>query len=238
MARLALAALGLVLGGCSRIDLNHRATLPAAGLIGAEAAIERGNFSWFGRNEPVIVVDVWSWAAALGAQRSRAREQSNVWGVQVDDGGASFWATSPPRAGVDMSVAGPRQVDLEVLALEGSVWVESVEGSVLATGDQVTAYDVAGPVDLFAWGAIDATVYPAPGDLVMVESARGDVFLGLPRGLDYDLEVDGGDTIEVDDLGFDELLTAPGRVDAVTLPATTTVRVSTRGRVVIYEVGP
>lgn len=242
MWRLALVASGWVLGGCSRIDLNHRAVLPAAGLRGVEATVERGSFTWWGGEEPRIALDVWSYGAGVGLGRAREVEATNDWGVLVDDGLAQFWASSPsPRAGVDLAVTGPRRVDVDAIVVEGSLWVESLRGSLVGTADAITAYDIEGRVDLFAWDTIDATVRPEAGDLLLVETAGGDVRLGLPRGLDYDLEVDaaGGSAIDVDDLGFEELSWAPGAVDAFTFPGTTVVRIRTRGGdVEIYEVAP
>jgi len=227
--------------GCAQVDLFHEAVLPAQDLQAVEVDIERGSFVWVG--DPVsetLDVEVHSWAGGAGAKRAGVNEETNDWGALVTEGVASLWAATPSRrAGVDFGVSGPDQVDIDALVREGTVWLSEVEGSHVVTADAITARPVAGSVDLFAVrGGIDADVRPEDGDTIRLEAYGGDVFLGLPYGIDVFIEVIGDPTwgMDVADLGYDSYFVDSGYFTASTGEGRVVVQVVVDdGAFVLYE---
>lgn len=244
MTRRLMLLIGLLATGCTRVDVNHHAVLPATGLEALHARLDRGTLVWSGTaSNAQIDVDVWSWAAGSGGRGAKRVEQSNDWGILVEDGTAELWGTSRSgRAGVDFSAAGPGRIDVDAVTGEGEIAVESINGDVLITADRTVARGVSGSADLFAWTTgVDAVVRPSPGDLVRIHAVSGDVFLGLPAGLDYDLRIDvppayGHDVI---DLGFDWYAATYQHFEAGRGDQSIPVRITTEGgSVIVYQVEP
>lgn len=236
---LPLAPVLLAILGCTRIDVNHNAVLPVVGMDDLEVTLERGSFTWVGgARNATIDLDVWSWGAAANETRARYVEESNEWGFVYLDGTATVWGLSPsPRGGVDIAGFGPRPVDVDALLLDGVVELEDVTGDVVVTAEGVTATNVRGSADLYAWTlGIDAVVRPATGDAIVLHARRGDIRIGLPAGLDYDILASGSE-ITAHDLLYDEYAGGPDWFEARTGDQSITVRiVAERGSVEIYEV--
>lgn len=214
------ATLFLFAGACTYQQDRFEETLPAEGVTDVFCDLENGSFAYVGDPDAsTFTVGFTSWAEASSRGRAGDKIASNDWGAQVADGLLDLWGRSPVgRAGVDVAVVGPERVDVEAVLLDGTAELNDVDGTHVVTANAVVGRGIRGDVDLYArLAGLDVQVFPDDGGTVRLE-AVGDVWLELPYGLDYDLEVfaDPDWGVEVQDLGFDELLLAPDLVLART----------------------
>jgi hypothetical protein len=84
-------------------------------------------------------------------------------------------------------------------------------------------------------------IYPDFGSLIVLQAVDGDIVLGLPFGLQYDLEVSGDwdYPMDVADLGFDAVTITPGYFASLTGGGNVVVQVFIDGGgFYLYEAPP
>ncbi|MCB9687295.1 MAG: hypothetical protein H6738_14180 [Alphaproteobacteria bacterium] len=241
-----LVPLGL-LAACGKGEQVHHAVIEAAGAMDVFCDTERGDFIYVGDPDheeggPLDgTFDVTSvvWADHGGVDKKIA---SVDWGVEyiADPGPATndvgglldMWGRSErAHSGVDHFVTGRRDMDIELVLLDGSVELWDVRGTHLVTAEGVFGAGISGDLDLYASDyGMSLDLRPEPGDEITLQ-AYGDVSLWIPYGLDLDLEViadiDWG--VTVSDLGFDDLVVLPDYVHAVKGEGTIPIRVDVEG---------
>lgn len=228
MSRTILALLPLAVG-CAEFSEVYETRLPAEGVWNVFFDSERGSFAYAGTaEEEVFDVAVKSWATGSSRRRAEARAANNVWGVQIVGDLLDLWGRSPvEKAGVDAAVVGPRVINVESVLLDGRAELYEVDGYHTLSANQIYGSGIHGDVDFYAaTDGIDVEVFPYDDSVVRLE-AFGDVVLGLPYGLPYDLEVfsDPSWGVSVTDLGFDTLTILPDYVAATSGAATLRVEV-------------
>jgi len=211
-----LAALtSLALIGCAEVENKFQETVPAGVVAQVYAAVDRGDVTYTGDADAVdITFDVRSWGRGGGKGKAASNEAANDWGVQVLDSELTAWGLSPKKtAGVDFGFAGPEIMDVEIVTLEGDAELYGVDGAHIVTADSVVGTAISGSADLYASrGGVTVELYPDFGSLIVLEAVDGDIVLGLPFGLQYDIEVlgDWDYPMDVEDLGFDAAIIEPG----------------------------
>lgn len=219
MRRLILALLPTLVG-CAEFSEVHETQLPAEGVWNVFADSERGSFVYAGTAEDeTFDVAIRSWATGSTRKRAEARASNNVFGAQVVGDLLDLWGRSPvEKAGVDLAVVGPSVINVESVLLEGRAELFEVDGYHTLTANQIYGSGIHGDVDFYASSdGIDVEVFPYADSVLRLE-AFGDVVLGLPYGLEYELEVfsDPSWGVTITDLGFDSLFIAPDYVSAST----------------------
>jgi hypothetical protein len=227
------ALLPLLAGACTYQESRFETTLPSEGVTDVFCDLEAGSFVYSGSGTAeAFTVGVASWAEGSSEGRADKRIANNDWGAQVSDGLLDLWGRSPVRrSGVDVAVLGPPQVNVEAVLLDGTVELYDVDGSHVVTANGVVGGGISGDVDLYAsLTGISVQVFPRDDSTLRFE-AFGDVWIELPYGLDYDLEVfaDPDWGVEVQDLGFTDVFVAPDYVSAVTGDGSITVDVFVSG---------
>jgi len=214
MARLFLVVLSVASAACAEVRERDEARFPADRVWSVFADDDRGDLAYAGyadAGEFVVAFDAWGRGATRSAAARRA--ESNRWGAAVEGEQLDAWGRSEARrAGVDLSMAGPRVVDVELLTLEGMVELTGVDGFHRLTGTEVAASGIQGDLDALAYEGMDVTIRPYEGSVVRLETWSGDLYVTLPVGLPYDLRLaaDPRWSYELDDLGFDRIDAGPG----------------------------
>ena len=234
----------LSLTGCAEVEQTFKERIPAADVTQVYADLDRGDVSYVGSpGVGEIVFDIRSWGRAGSRGRATANEEGNEWGVHVVETELTAWGRSPSKtSGVDFGFAGPQIMDIEIVTLEGDVELHGVDGSHLVTADTVFGTAISGDADLYAArGGLEVELYPDFGSLIVLEAVDGDVIVGLPFGLQYDLEVlgDWDYPMDVVDLGFDAATISPGYFASLTGGGNVVVQVTvTGGGFYLYESPP
>ncbi len=129
-----------------------------------------------------------------------------------------------------------------MVTLEGHAQLHGVDGSHVVTADSVTGTAITGSADLYAVrGGMDVEVYPDFGSVIVLQAMGGDVVLGMPFGLQYDIEVFGDWDYPMDvlDLGFDAVTVEPGYFAALTGGGNVVIEVTIQGGgFYVYEAPP
>lgn len=203
------------LGACGEVRQSQTIQLPADGVRAVTLSTERGDLAYSGNGvEETFLVEAVQWGRAASDARAAARVEGTDFGATLGDGALTVWGTSGGRrAGVDLLTTGPRFVDVEAWAPDGTVALFAVDGFHYLTASRVVGEEVHGDVDAYAsYGGIDLEVWPRPGSVVRLESVHGDLVVALPVGLPYDLDLAGDPAYgyELADLGFDALTLGPG----------------------------
>lgn len=217
MSRLMLPLLALLLPACVSVRTDERVSLDATGVRAVSARVDRGDVRIFGARGATDF-DVTATVYGNGSRRVRAEQrQATVgWAAQVDgfslilDGN-----TVEGRSGVDFRVNGPEVLDLDIVAEGGTVQIDQIEGIHLITASQVTGRAI-GDLDVFGRTGVDLDFVPYTETDARIES-NGGVTLALPFGLPYDLTVrsDPNDSMEVAELGWDDLVLGEGFVSGL-----------------------
>lgn len=201
----ALCVLTLLVA-CSRVERPIEATLPADGLDTLRVTIDRGDLAYEGTSEDRFVLEGTSAGFGSSESQAAAREAGNEVTLVASGDAAVLEATSESRRGwVDLELAGPSTLDLDVWVKRGSLDVSGVTGQHVLTADRITARGLAGDADLLATsGGMDVELWPFDDGELLLESSAGEVVLRLPWGLPYDIEVLGDPAYEmyIEDLGF------------------------------------
>jgi hypothetical protein len=215
--------------------------LPAEDVVDAQVDLQRGDLIWSGiPGSPVMQVNVHSVAGGGGEKRAVSNEAANDWGAFVDGEDAAVWGTSPSRkAQVDLAIEAHDEVNIDAVLLDGYAWLAETRGDHELTATGVAVREHTGSLDAYVTdGGIDAILRPGPGDHIRLESHGGDVFVGLPAGLELDLEVvaDANYGMDVADLDFDTYLAEVGYFSAWRGEGKVVVRITVEeGFVVIYS---
>jgi hypothetical protein len=237
-------AMSLMLIGCAEVDKTHADAVDADGIAKLYADLDRGQVTYEGRTDAdAFAFEVRSWGRGGSKARASAKEISNDWGLQFLETEVTAWARSPTHtAGVDFAFSGPSRMDVEIVTLEGDVTLSGVDGAHVVTADSILGEAVSGDADLYAArGGIRAEIYPDFGSLVILQAIDGEVVLGLPFGLQYDIEVfgDWDYPMDVQDLGFDDVVMSPGYFTAFTGGGNVVVQVFVEGGgFYLYEAPP
>jgi len=240
----ALVLTSLALVGCAEVEKTFDEVIPAEDIRQVYVDLDRGAVSYTGAADSTeMAFEIRSWARGGSRNRASDKERSNDWGVQVVETELTAWGRSPSAtAGVDFALAGPEQMDVEIVTLEGAAELYGVDGQHVVTADAVVGAAISGDVDLYAArGSIQAEIYPDFGSLVVLQAVDGDVTVGLPFGLQYDLEIfgDWDYPMDVQDLGFDFASMSPGSFSALTGGGNVVVEIYVEGGgVYVYEAPP
>jgi len=237
-------ATSLMLIGCAEVEKTFDEAIPSAGIVQLYADLDRGRVTYTGgADADQLAFEVRSWARGGSRSRAAAKERANDWGVQVIETELTAWGRSPSgTAGVDFSFNGPSIMDVEIVTLEGDAELYGVDGSHVVTADSVVGAAISGNADLYAArGGIQAELYPDFGSLIVLQAVGGDIAVGLPFGLQYDIEVFGDYDfpMDVQDLGFDYVSMSPGNFSAQTGGGNVVVQVFVEGGgLYVYEAPP
>ena len=229
-AALIIAALG---AGCTTASAPFAEEHSAAGVSSVRAELESGSVTYTGGAADRFLVNGQSWGQGRNPELAEERLAGNDWSVSV--AGSSLMlggSTDAGLAGVDFDVTGPGNINLSLLTSNGAVSIDNVSGFTQVTADRIDATRLRGEADLYAnMGDINAQIEPMPGGSVRLEAASGDVYLDLPWGGDYDLQVWGDidHQMVIDDLGFHWTTTAPGYFAGVAGAGTTKVDIYVTG---------
>lgn len=201
----------MTLGACARHEEPHREVVIVPPIDGVRARLDRGDFGYFGgQDDGAVTVDVVSWGRAGSRGRAKEKERTNDWGVSATaDGLLEVWAVSEAKGtGVDIALTGPTEVNVNAITERGSAYLEDVLGSHVVTADEIVALGIVGEADLSAeHGSLELDIDPYTDATITLQVFKGDLFLAMPFGLDYDIEVVGDPDwgMFVTDLGFDTL---------------------------------
>jgi len=227
--------------GCAEFEQVHQVELPADGVWSMFADDDRGDIAYTGTApDETFTITVTSWGRARSKARAERRAGNNTFGAAVSGELLDLWGRSPlSRSGVDLDVVGPSVLDVEAYTADGTVALYGVDGFHYVTGSRVVGEKVYGDIDAYAEpGGIDVEVFPYTGSVVRLEAVGGDLFVSLPWGLPYDLQLAGDPAYgyELDDLGFDELALGPGYAFASTADGSVRVELyATGGTIYVYQ---
>ena len=200
--------------GCARSEEISVEIVPAAGLTTVRADVESGDFVYDGRNWSEFAVNVTSWGRAWAQERASEKRAANSWTIEPVDDVLTITADSDPGAGVDFDVVGPAEVDLEIdVQRSGRVILDDVWGSTVITAPSITGRRLQGNLDALAIdGSITVDIQPDDNGVIRIETLDGAVDVGLPFGLDYDLQIwgDPAFSLIITDLGFDDQTVGEG----------------------------
>ncbi|MEL6347140.1 MAG: hypothetical protein AAFV53_28760 [Myxococcota bacterium] len=225
--------------GCTRVESTFTEDIPASDVLSLQADLDSGGLSYRGMTTDWVTVTGEAWGSGSNVDKAEMRAAGNDWSVRTENGTLHLDSVSDAAlAGVQFDVTGPHRMDVDVAVFSGDIWLNNVEGFAQLTADSITLNAFYGDVDLYTTtGMVDAEVYPTRGGWVRVESA-GDVYLTLPWGMDYDLQVWGNpdSLMVIDDLGFRYLSDAPGYFAGVSGAGSIRVDVYATGDVYINSV--
>ncbi len=207
-----MGAVGLAIG-CTRVEEVRTESFDATGVTQLVATVQSGNVHYTGGGERSdFDVQIIRWGRGSTRGRATARQETAMGRAQVDGERFLLDAIAGRRAGVDFNIVGPSWIDTDIRIDDGVARLDGVQGFHVVQADGIVGREVVGEGDFQGDGRVDLRLSPYfDGAFIVVESLRGDVRLGLPYGLDYDLtvEFDPDEPAAVEDLGFDSFV--PGQ---------------------------
>jgi hypothetical protein len=198
---------------CVRVEHDFNETVSSQGIDVLASDIERGDVTYqVGADTEFDIVGT-SWGRGGGEKKASAHEDENTFGVDIAAGLVDVWGRSDHRkGGVDVDVRGPSVVHLDLITLDGTVYMSDAVGTHVVTASRIEATALAGDADLYATNnGMDVELWPYDDGVIRLDSVGGDVILSLPYGADYDIQVwaDGEYGLDVAELGFDNFYMAP-----------------------------
>lgn len=237
VALAALAITAVSLQACVQVRESDTVTLDGTGVQALSARNDRGDVSVFGRaSGSDILVTGTAWGSGSRRDRAEERQGQVSWDASVDgrtlvlDGVAR-----EGRSGVDLDVTASEFMDLDIVADAGTVEIRDIEGLHVITATNIIGR-ASGDLDIYASSSIDLDFVPYTETDTLIESESG-VTLAIPFGLEYDLTVraDINDSIEVAELGWDDLVLGEGFVNGRRGRGDIEIDIQTSGPVRIVE---
>lgn len=207
----ALAGLvGLGLVGCVSVQREFGDVVSADGIDLVQLQTETGSLQYDGRAvDGNFRVNGLSYGRGDGRKKATLREEANDYDVYVSQGALVALGNGQySRAGVEFDVIGPERMDVD-MSTGSSARLENVDGIHRIDARSIYARNVVGDADFYSRGGMDVQILPYTDvGYVNLVSTSGDVTIGLPYGLDYDLNVVGDPdyAMVIDDLGYDTFL--------------------------------
>jgi hypothetical protein len=216
---------------CTTAESPISATLPADALHRIVLDVERGDVTYAPNSTAEVSFHGRSWGRGRDMKTAEKRHDT-VRFIAMRDGHAAVARgySNATSAGTDIDAYGPAHVDVTLETHSGTARLVGVTGRQVVRADEVDVRAVRGSIDIEARSRVDAEVIAGVGDHVQI-AASGDVFLELPFGLDYDLQIwgDPAYALEVHDLGFDAVYGNAGYFAATAGSATTRVDITVTG---------
>lgn len=209
---IAAVALAALLPGCVNGERLFEETLSADGIAKVFADTDHGNLVYSGSNPDAFTVGVRTYGRGATAAIADAAMDHVDWGATASGSRLDLWGRAHTgRRGVDFTIEGPPDLDVEAVLLDGDVDLFDLTGPLVVTADAIAGTGLAGDLDLLATReGVDVDAIPAPGATLRIE-ASGPTTLRVPYGLTLDFEAftdpDWGATIG--NVGFDTLTVAP-----------------------------
>ena len=219
--------------GCVTVDATTTDTVDVGDIWRVVADVDRGDIAYTGRSG-AAVFDIEARTYATANNRPKARKKMQAVDFTVDASRNELLLsgqTAFNQAGVDVDVAGPWAIDLDLRSTHHDVFVESVLGSVLLAGEDISAFDVEGDVDIRAEEDVEAEIYPFELGQVSVRSDDGDCVVWLPRWAPVSIVAhwDPDYTASFADLDYDEEFIGDGVYEAARYPANIIVDIECNG---------
>ena len=200
-----LIPIAMAATGCVTVAQDFSETLPVVDEVTVLGTLDRGDFSYNGSSETDFLIDGRSWGRGSTKDNAKEHREGNTWLFESIEGVLEATGSSQSsRAGVDMDIAGPAMMDTDIITENGRVNLYDVDGIHAVTADYIDGRGLTGDVDFFGDFSVDVDVWPYDFGIIRVESRNSDVYLSLPFGLSYDLQIwgDPEEVMVVDDLGF------------------------------------
>lgn len=208
MRGVVVLAVGLV--GCGSYTSVFTDTASSRGVFTVVASSDSGSVSYDGAALiEEFNVSGTSYASGRNRDAAERNEQLNSVDVRIENGTLLASGISGPGGNVDFDIVGPGRIDTDLRAPRGTVRVDRVDGFHVLTGRRIIGREIVGDADIQATDDVDVQILPYTDvGSIRVATTGGDVSLGLPFGLDYQLNVTGNPDFEVivEDLGFDGIL--------------------------------
>ncbi|MFK7929616.1 MAG: hypothetical protein AB8H79_15580 [Myxococcota bacterium] len=217
MSRSLVCLVLLCLPACTSVRGTETVSVDGEGVRVVAGRVQRGDVRLISSGTGTqIEVEALVWGNGRNEERASERQDGVRWSA-VRDGEALVLdgSSSRNRSGVDLTVFGPQLVDTDLVVENGDIDLNNIDGIHLLTADNITG-DVVGDLDIVARQAVDLNFFPYAETDARIQADDG-VTLGLPFGLDYDLTIrgDAGSTMEIEDLGWDDLVLGDGFVNGL-----------------------
>jgi len=213
-ALLGVAALGQ---GCVQVRDSETVSFDGNGISFLSARNDRGDILVAGRSSgSSIDVTATTWGSGSREVRAQERQDTVSWSAEVDGNTLLLDGVAlEGRSGVDFDVIAPTRMDVDAITDSGTVRLDDVEGIHVVTATQVVG-SVVGDMDVYGTSSVDVDFVPYVETDTLIES-DGSVTLAIPYGLEYDLTVRGdpSDTMEIAELGWDDLVLGEGFVNGL-----------------------
>jgi hypothetical protein len=205
-----LVVVVLLAGGCTEVTSHEVFNFGAWGLHRIRAEMSSCSMDYSGSVVDQAEAEVRSWADGSNeaAAATRLSELASSFSVVDGELQMSCHVEDPGRSGSAVSVAGPVYVDTHLQMTSGVLAVQSVSGTHEWSAGSVVGQDIEGDLHLVAeTGIVRLSMLPLTGSDIHLELVDVALFMSLPSGLPYDLQIWGGPetVMTVEGLGLEQV---------------------------------
>lgn len=193
--------------GCVRVEEDFSESVDSAGIQTLVVTNGRGDVTVRSGPEDRFDIDGTRWGSGfLSKKRANRNLDAADVGVRVEGPDLVIDAAAPYElSGAHLTVEGPLVVNADVVAENGDVWLEEIQGSHVVTADHIDTVRLEGEGDFYSYSDGYFEIWPYADCYIRIET-NGDTTLTLPYGGPYNIQVFGSAdyAMTVTDLGFDD----------------------------------